>query len=124
MNAMIKRMRDDESGFTLVEMLVVVAIMGVLASVAVVAIGGTAKESRSAACKSDVATVQTAADSYYAKNSKYAAGDDAVGIGLLKTDGFLRTDPSGKTVASNGYKINYSASTGAVSSTPADCAVS
>lgn len=71
---MLKRLneiRKTEGGFTLVEMLVVVSILGVLASVAVVAIGGTMSESKVAACKSDVATVQTATDTHYAKVGKY-----------------------------------------------------
>ena len=64
MQAIWKRRNSDEGGFTLVELLVVIAILGILAAVAVFAIGGTAKTSKGAACKTDVATVQTASDAY------------------------------------------------------------
>jgi prepilin-type N-terminal cleavage/methylation domain-containing protein len=118
MNAIWKRRNTDESGFTLVELLVVIAILGILAAVAVFAIGGTTTKSKAAACKADVATVQTASDAYYAEKGSYAAS-----ISALKTNGYLRNDPSTKTVAADGYALVYTVADGSVSSNPANCAV-
>ena len=94
-----------------------IAILGILAAVAVFAIGGTTSQSKAASCKSDVATVQTASDAYYVKTGAYA-----VSIATLAAPGVnqtLRTAP----VATNGYVISLSSSTGAVTAAPVCTAI-
>ena len=76
MKAIWKRRNSDEGGFTLVELLVVIAIIGILAGVAVFAISGTTGKSKSAACKSDVAVVQTASDAFTAASPTNAVAAD------------------------------------------------
>ena len=107
MEAIWKRRNADEAGFTLVELLVVVTILGILAAVAVFAIGGTATTSKKAACNTDLQTVQSASDAYYAKNNAYTAS-----LATLVSDGELRTAP-----ATTYYTIAVSATTGAASVT-------
>ena len=90
---MIKQLQHlrSERGFTLVELLVVVTILGVLSAVAVMAVGSSAADSKVAACKTDVATVQAAADAYLAKTDKTAtAWTDLTG----GTSPYLRAKPS------------------------------
>ena len=105
MEAIWKRRNSDEGGFTLVEMLVVIAILGILAAVAVFALGGTATSSKKAACNTDVQTVQAASDAYYSKNGSYTGT-----VATLVTDGELRSAPS-----SSSYTIVVSSTTGAAS---------
>lgn len=100
---MFQRIRSSkaaEAGFTLVEMVVVVAVIGILASVAVLAIGNTTEASKEAACEADLATVQTAADSYYAATGDYIAvrGSGDVADALEDAD-YLRRAPENGTYA-------------------------
>ena len=63
-----------EQGFTLIELLVVIAILGILAGVVVFAVGGITDRGKNSACKTEVKTVQTAIEAFYAKNASYPAG--------------------------------------------------
>lgn len=57
------------SGFTLMELLIVIAIIGILVSVAVVSYGSAQKKSRDSRRISDMKAVQSAWEQYYADNS-------------------------------------------------------
>ncbi len=109
MQAAIRKRQSGEGGFTLVELLVVIVVLGVLAAIVVVSVGGINNNSKSAACKSDVNSVQTAEEAYYAQNSSYTS------IATLITAKMLRTAPS----STNGYTVSADSTTGDVTSTPA-----
>jgi general secretion pathway protein G len=56
--------RRGESGFTLIELLVVIAILGVLAGIVVFNVTGVSDRGSTAACRTDVGTIQAAVDAY------------------------------------------------------------
>lgn len=56
--------RRGQGGFTLIELLVVIAILAVLAGAAIVGIGAMRENAKKTACKSDMDTIQTAAEAY------------------------------------------------------------
>ncbi len=65
----LKKIKGDSKGFTLVEILIVVAILGVLAAVVLPNVTGLAGEGQTEAAKAELVTVQTAMDTMMAKNS-------------------------------------------------------
>jgi general secretion pathway protein G len=67
-----------ERGFTLVELLVVIVILGILAAVVVFAVGGTTKNAQKSACKAELNTVESAVEAYNA-----AEGDYPTSVGQL-----------------------------------------
>ncbi len=60
-----------KKGFTLIEILIVVAIIGILASVVVVGLGPAQKKGRDSRRVSDLRSVQNALELYYGKNGSY-----------------------------------------------------
>jgi prepilin-type N-terminal cleavage/methylation domain-containing protein len=72
MHRMIERARNEE-GFTLIELMIVIVILGILAGIVLFAVGGITDRGTTAACKTDVSTIQTGVEAYYAKNGSYPA---------------------------------------------------
>jgi prepilin-type N-terminal cleavage/methylation domain-containing protein len=68
------RFNSSRKGFTLIEILVVVAIIGILASVVLVGLGPAQKRGRDARRLSDLKQVQTALELYYNKCGYYPGG--------------------------------------------------
>ena len=58
-----------EKGFTLVELLVVIIILGVLAAVVVIAVNGFQDRGKTNACKTEERTIEAAAAAFYAANN-------------------------------------------------------
>ncbi|MBA3779862.1 MAG: prepilin-type N-terminal cleavage/methylation domain-containing protein [Chloroflexi bacterium] len=65
----LRRMHRDERGFTLVELLVVVTILGILAAVVTSSLVGLTATAKTNACAEELRTVQTAMDAMLAKNN-------------------------------------------------------
>jgi general secretion pathway protein G len=108
----LQRLRDarrKEEGFTLVELLIVIVILGVLAGIVVFAVNGITDRGTLAACKADVNTVQVAAEAYYAKNNDYADQIDVDPAGVLTSlvPNFLHAAPN-----STKYYITYTVAAG------------
>ncbi len=81
----INQKRQNEEGFTLVELLVVIVILGILAAIVVFAVGGITDKGETASNSTDIAVLQSAQEAYFAKNTRYASET------TLQSDKFLRT---------------------------------
>jgi prepilin-type N-terminal cleavage/methylation domain-containing protein len=69
MNKRIKNLIKSRRGFTLIELVVVIAIMGVLAAVAVPLVNSNLARSKERAFNTDVALIQSAIDAYFTSPS-------------------------------------------------------
>ena len=120
MKSIVKRMRRNEKGFTLVELLIVFTLLGVLAAIMIPNVAGLIGYGQIQGAEAELSVVQTAMDSMMAKNNVSAvtstnATDNmtAFPIGNALYPNYLRdtttkgtysTDTTGKvTQATTGY---------------------
>jgi len=75
---MKKEAKRSRRGFTLIEILLVVAIIGMLVALVGVAVPKYLESSRKDACKTQIRMLETALESYNMKNGKYPATLDEV----------------------------------------------
>lgn len=64
----IKKLNKDNRGFTLIELVIVIAIIGVLSAIAVAKMGGTRNKAAISAHNANVSTLESAASMYIADN--------------------------------------------------------
>ena len=72
------RMRD-ESGFTLIELMLVVVVLGVLAGIAVPRMGGVRDQADESAVKSNLRAMQSSLEMYYVQEGEYPDSDTDLG---------------------------------------------
>ncbi|HST66047.1 MAG TPA: prepilin-type N-terminal cleavage/methylation domain-containing protein [Mycobacteriales bacterium] len=98
--------RPGDRGFTLVELLIVIVVLGILSGIVLFGVARFRGDANLAACKADLSTVAIAADAYDAQTGSYPAD-----VAALVTGQYLKSTPAG-TFAFNG-------TTKAVTRTPA-----
>ena len=65
-------MKKNEKGFTLIELMIVIAIIGILAAIAIPQFSAYRTRSYNSAAQSDVRNLATAQEAYYVDHSTYA----------------------------------------------------
>lgn len=84
MNRRIRRVRGNgEDGFTLVELLVVVVILGILSAVVVFAVRGSGDKGQAASVQTDAGILRTAEEVHCAQFGDYATQADLKAKGLI-----------------------------------------
>lgn len=68
--------RKSLKGFTLVELLVTIGIIGIIATVTVVSVNSARVKARDAARFADIKAIQTSLALYYSDKEKYPQGED------------------------------------------------
>jgi general secretion pathway protein G len=80
--------RTHEAGFTLLELLVVMTIIGILAAIAVPALRDSPQRAREATLKEDLFALRSVIDQYHGDKGNYPAD-----LQTLVTDGYIRKIP-------------------------------
>ena len=86
---MLERLRsrsNDESGFTLVELLVVMLIIGILAAIAIPAFFSQRDKGYDSDAKANARTVQTALETYAVDNGGKYTGADLTNLAAIEGD--------------------------------------
>jgi prepilin-type N-terminal cleavage/methylation domain-containing protein len=112
-----------QTGFTIVELLIVIVVIGILAAITIVAYSGVQQRARVATVTSDLSNVRKSLGAYEAINSQYPTALSAVNEGRgVKTSSGTNVQYTGSAAtycvtATNGsisYKITDTAQTPAV----------
>jgi len=83
-----RRRRATEQGFTLLELIIVIAIIGILATIAMPKLLHTPDKAKEAVLRTDLRTFRDVIDQYYADKGKYPESLD-----VLVEDDYLRAIP-------------------------------
>jgi prepilin-type N-terminal cleavage/methylation domain-containing protein len=112
MSDLLRKRQNNEDGFTLVELLIVIIILGVLAAVVVFSVAGVTASGKKAACKANVSTLASASEAFRAQTGAYAADIPAIQAGgflnnlggtLAAADKALKFGPA----AAPNYTVTY-----------------
>lgn len=101
----VKALNKDEKGFTLIELIVVIAILGILAAIAVPRVTGSLNTAKENANNANLQIVQEAVERYNAENGSYPSKLDDLVPDYLKSIPTLQ----------DGKSFEYDQSSGAVS---------
>jgi len=70
--------RYNQDGFTLIEIMVVILILGLLATIVVQSLRGAADKAKKVKAQADLAEIKTALDRYYLDNGYYPTTDQGL----------------------------------------------
>jgi type IV pilus assembly protein PilA len=115
----------NEAGFSLVELMVVVAIIGILASLAIPSVGKYMAKARQSEAKTQLSSLYTAEKAFYAEYTAYHSMFGAVGYSPEGKLRYMVGMPAGAGEAgpTNGYNNPPAAAPGNTLNTVAYCGV-
>jgi type IV pilus assembly protein PilA len=113
---MIQRLREraaSESGFTLVELLVVMLILGILAAIAIPTFFNQRDKARDADAKTLARTSETAMETYFTEEGNYGTVPATVEARLVEIEPTLQdADLTVSYPAGEHYQVAYDSDTG------------
>jgi len=116
-------LKKKQSGFTIVELLIVIVVIGILAAIVITTFTGVQKKGRDADRKSDINSMYSQVEVYFAENGKYPTLADmnsstfrTASLKGLSDDALTDPKGSGATLVSAPAANSYSYEV-----TPAGC---
>lgn len=102
METEIVETEKSERGFTLVELLIVIVILGILATVTVFAVRGIADKGQESACDADEKVLEVAVETYYANGGAPGTATEA----LLVSEGLMRGESDSFNIDADGIGVS------------------
>jgi prepilin-type N-terminal cleavage/methylation domain-containing protein len=97
-------LRKETKGFTIIELLIVIVVIGILAAIGFVAYGNVTKSARDSDRQADASALAKKAEEYYASNGQYPA--DFATLGAMEgVDAKTTTSPSGRAAVDGGATL-------------------
>lgn len=76
----MKRVGAFRAGFTVVELLIVIVVIGILATLTIISYNGVTNSANDAAVKNDIENIAKQAMQFHARNGRYPAGGGGAGV--------------------------------------------
>jgi general secretion pathway protein G len=105
-------LKKRQSGFTIVELLIVIVVIGILATLVIVTFTGIQQKARDSQRQTDIQALDSHLESYYAQNGSYpslavltSSGWTAANMKGLDPEALV--DPKGGTIAATAAADHY-----------------
>ena len=108
----------EDDGFTLIETLMVIIILGILAAIVVFAVGTTRSDSVTATCKTDVKSIQLAVEAIKTHEGVYPATgttnsyDNVIANSTSTNGAVLKAWPGGTSATQDDLVFGYAKTSG------------
>jgi len=106
----MRKFFKNQKGFTLVELMIVIVIVGILAAVAVPIYTGNVKKAKQSECDAALGTIRTALRVYYAEHGAYPTVTNHA-VADWDTLDISTHDLTGKYFSASTYKLTSTANT-------------
>jgi prepilin-type N-terminal cleavage/methylation domain-containing protein len=70
------KLKNKDSGFTIIELLIVIVVIGILAAIVITTYSGIQAKARNAVRQTDIQSIQTQLEAYYSQNGHYPSNAD------------------------------------------------
>lgn len=112
-------LKNKQKGFTIVELLIVIVVIGILAALVVTTFSGIQRKARDTERQTDIKAIYGQLEAYYAQNGAYPALAEVNTTTLQGLDAEALKDPKGGALGATASANNYGYAV-----TPAGCTTS